>query len=279
VWETSKIHPDWTNWLNNTVDAVMTGSEWGVEVYKKSGVSVPVFSVPHGIDMDEYNDIEPYKIKGVDPNAYKFYGIFQFFERKHPLAFLKSYWNAFQNNENVALIMKTYRIGFDTRERQVIRDTLSRVKQAMPMDRYPPVYLILDSLSRQEVLGLHKSGDCLVSLDRGEGFGLVPFEAGACGNPIMLTGWGGSTEYAKPEHSYTINHTLTPVFGMPWSPFYRGDQMWAEPDLEHAIKTFRYIYKNQEEAASKGKILKQYIADNFSWDKVGMRMLEVIKSL
>jgi len=106
-----------------------------------------------------------------------------------------------------------------------------------------------------------------------------PFEAGAIGNPIMVTGWGGTLAYAKPENSYLINYTLTPVFGMPISPFYRGDQLWAEPDLWHAVKTFRYIYENQSEAANKGRVLKNYIADNFSWDQMGMRIIEVIKSL
>lgn len=114
------------------------------------------------------------------------------------------------------------------------------------MEKYPPIYLIGDMLDRDEILGLHKSCDCLTHLDRGEGFGLVPFEAGACGNPIMVTGWGGVTEYAKPEHSYLVDHMLTPVFGMPWSPFYSGEQLWAEPDCAQASSLMRHIFKNQE---------------------------------
>jgi glycosyltransferase involved in cell wall biosynthesis len=147
------------------------------------------------------------------------------------------------------------------------------------MDNYPPLYLVGDMLSRDQILGLHKAGDCLVSLDRGEGFGLVPFEAGACENPIIVTGLGGVTEYAKPEHSYIVNYTMTPVFGMPQSPWYRGDQMWAEPDLGNAVRLMRHVYKHQEEASNKGRMLKHYIAENLSWDKMGMRMTEVIKSL
>ena len=279
VWETSKIHPKWVDWLNTTVDAVMTASDWGVEVYKNSGVDIPVFSVPHGIDMDEYEGIDPYDIAGVKPNAFKFYGIFQFFERKHPMALIKSYWHAFQNNENVALVLKTYRNGFSDEEKNVVKETIKRMKIMMPMENYPPLYLIGNMLDRDEVLGIHKACDCLTHLDRGEGFGLVPFEAGACGTPIMVTGWGGALEYAKPEHSYLVNHTLTPVFGMPTSPFYRGDQLWAEPDCAQASRLMQHIFKNQEEAANKGRMLQKYIADNFSWDKMGMRIIEVIKSL
>jgi glycosyltransferase involved in cell wall biosynthesis len=279
VWETSKIHPKWTGWLNAHVDGVMTASDWGVEVYKNSGVNIPVFSVPHGIDMDEYEGIEPYDIAGVKPGAFKFYGIFQFFERKHPMALIKSYWHAFHSGENVALVLKTYRAGFSEEEKNSIKETIKRLKSMMPMEKYPPIYLIGGMLDRDEILGLHKSCDCLTHLDRGEGFGLVPFEAGACGNPIMVTGWGGVTEYAKPEHSYLINYMMTPVFGMPWSPFYSGDQLWAEPDCAQASNLMRHIYQNQEESANKGRLLKQYITDNFTWDKMGERMIESIKSL
>jgi glycosyltransferase involved in cell wall biosynthesis len=279
VWETTKLHPSWPEYINETVKACMVSCDWSVGVYRDSGVTVPVFSVPHGIDVSEFHDIDPYEIKGVDPGAYKFYAIFQFIERKHPMAVIKSYWSAFQNNENVALLLKTYRMGFSEQEKNIVKDTIKRMKSLMVLDNYPPIYLIGDVLSRAQILGLHKAGDCLISLDRGEGFGLVPFEAGTCGNPIVVTGLGGVNEYAKPEHSYIVNYTLTPVFGMPQSPWYRGDQMWAEPDLGNAVKALKHIYRHQEEAANKGRMLQHYITDNLSWDQMGMRMEEVIKSL
>ena len=103
-------------------------------------------------------------------------------------------------------------------------------------------------LSEDEMKGLHARGDCYVSLDRGEGFGLNPFAAGACGNPIIVSGWGGSLEYAKEDNSYLIKCLETPVSGMPWSPWYRGDQLWAEPNIKHASELMKHVYDNQEEA-------------------------------
>ena len=66
---------------------------------------------------------------------------------------------------------------------------------------------------------------------------------------------------------------------MPTSPFYRGDQLWAEPDCAQASYLMQQVFRDQEEAVNKGKLLQQYIADNFSWDQMGMKMIEVIKSL
>lgn len=278
VWETDKLHPSWPGWINK-MDMVMCSSEFNVEVFKNSGVTIPIISIPHGMDMSEFENIEPFQVSGVKPDAYKFYSIMQFTERKNPMALLKSYWHAFPNKENVALILKTYRSNFSEGEKDAIRATVKKLKEVSPADNYPPIYLVLDMLSRQEVLGLHKFGDCCISLDRGEGFGLSPAEGGASGNPIIVTGWGGCLEYAKPDNSYLVNYTLTPVSGMNWSPWYRIDQLWAEPDLADAAAKMRQVYQDQQSAANKGIALKNFISTELSWDKVANKMLDAIKSV
>lgn len=93
-------------------------------------------------------------------------------ERKHPVSLIKSYWYAFQNKENVALILKSYRSDYSEKEKEAIRVSIKRLKSMTPMDNYPPIYLISHMLSNDEVVGLHKKGDCYFSTDRGEGFGL-----------------------------------------------------------------------------------------------------------
>jgi len=278
VWETDKLHKDWPGWINK-YDLAMVSSDWTVGVCKKSGVTIPVHSVPHGIDLSAFDESEPYNIAGIKKDAYKFYSVFQFTERKHPIALIKSYWYAFQNKENVALILKTYRSNFDDKEKDAIRNTIKRLKQVTPMEHYPPIYLVLDMLSRDEVLGLHKAGDCFVSLDRGEGFGLCGFEAGAIGKPIIVTGIGGALEYAKPDNSYLVNHTMTPVSGMNWSPWYSGNQLWAEPDCLDASLKMRHVYNDRHDALEKGKSIKTFIENNLTWDKVGSKMINIIRDM
>lgn len=280
IWETSKLHPDWPKYINTPgIDKVLVGCHWNKDVFKTSGVEKPIGVVPHGINMDDFKNITPFPIAGVDPDAYVFYDIFQWTERKHPLALIKAYWYEFNENDNVALVLKTYRSSYDEAEKEAIRLTLKRVKMVTPMDYYPPIYFLSNMLSEEEMCGLHARGDCYVSLDRGEGFGLSPFTAGACGNPIIVTGYGGAREYAKENNSYLVDYMLTPVFGMPWSPWYRGDQLWAEPDILHAARLMREAYSNQEESKKRGRTLKKYISENLTWDHIGQRIIEEINKI
>jgi glycosyltransferase involved in cell wall biosynthesis len=202
-------------------------------------------------------------------------------ERKHPLALIKAYWYAFQNDENAALVLKTYRNDYSDKEKDAIRTTINRLKNVTPSPngKYARIYLISNMLTREEILGLHKRGDCYASLDRGEGFGLGPFESAAAGNPIIVTGFGGVTEFAKPDNSYLVNHVLTPCFGMPYSPWYTFDQAWAEPDIIHGAELMHHVYENRKEASKKGKKLQKYIADNFSWEDIGKKIIKEIEEI
>lgn len=279
IWETSRLHFNWPIWINNDVEKILVGGHWNKEVFKDSGVEIPIGVVPHGFNMSDFDGVEPYSIAGVDKDTYVFYDIFQWTERKHPLALIKAYWYEFNAEDNVALVLKTYRGDYSAGEKDAIRSTIKRLKNVTPTDYYPPIYLISNMLSENEMLGLHARGDCFVSFNRGEGFGLSPFTAGAYGNPVIVTGYGGVREYAQEHNSYLIDYSLTPVFGMPWSPWYRGDQLWAEPDVLHGASLMREVYENREESLHRGSLLKKDISDNFTWNNISDLIINEIRRI
>lgn len=279
IWETTKLHPAWPDYINNNVTKVLVGCEWNVDVFKNSGVEIPIGVVPHGINMSEFDGIEPFDISGASKDDFVFYGIFQWSERKHPMALLKAYYKAFSGVDDVVLVLKTYRFGYADKEKDVIRQTIKRFKEVMLLDHYPKISFIHNMLSEREIAALHARGDCYVSLDRGEGFGLSPFQAGAYGNPIIVTNFGGTTEYAKEDNSYLVDYQLTPVFGMPWSPWYRGDQLWAEPNIVHGTELMRQVYMDRDAAKAKGAKLKEYISENFSWEVIASRIIKELKEI
>ena len=279
IWETTKLHPDWPPYINNHVDKVLVGCEWNIKVFKESGVTIPIASVPHAIPIEDSAYAEEYQVEGISKDVFIFGSVFQFTERKDPLSLIKAYWYAFQNDENVALVLKTYRNDYSPNEQQVIINTINRLKEVTLFDKYPRIYLILDMLTENQMRGLYNSIDCYVTLDRGEGFGLGPFQAGAYGKPVIATGFGGVMEYLTEDNSYLVDYTLNPVFGMPYSRWYRAEQLWGQADIVHGAQRMREVYENQKLAKEKGQLLQQSIHNAFNEEVIASKMMEEIKNL
>lgn len=276
VWETDALHYTWPDYINNNVDCVLVPCDWNKDVFISSGVSVPVYVVPHVVDDFDssfFGDCDSL-LNVPDKNTFLFYNINQWTERKNPLATIKAYWTAFQNDENVGLVLKTYGSNYSVPEREAIKNTIKRLKQMIVLPKYPPIYLILDMLSEDEIKALHKRCDCYIALDRAEGWGMSTSTAGAAGNPVISTGYGGVLHYLNNDNSYLVDYVLTPVSGMPFSPWYLGTMNWAEASSTHGAVLAKEVYTNRTLAKQKGELLKKEIKQNYSIKSVGELFLK-----
>ena len=277
IWETTKLHTSWSRLINNNIDKVMVGCDWNVEVFKESGVTIPICCIPHTISNTDANGIEEYNISGIKDSTYVFGFVGQFTERKDPVSLLKAFWYAFQNKEDVALVFKSYRSDYSDQEKEAVKFTIQKLKKVTVFDNYPPIHFIPDMLTEDEMRGLYKRMDCYLSLDRGEGFGLAPFTAGAYGKPVIATGFGGVNQYLKKDNSYLVDYTLTPVHGMPYSPWYNATQLWAQANVLDGAKKMREVFTNQPQAKVKGLRLKEFINTNFSYEVIGKKIVKEIE--
>lgn len=272
AWETSKLPDTWPAYCNS-LDALFVPSQWNVDVFKDSGVTIPVYKIPHTVDLEQFKNVEPMRL-GIPSNKYVFYSIFQWTERKHPYGLIKAYLSEFTSNDNVALIIKSYRMNHTSQDKLAIEREIQALKAFANSKHLPTVYLIHEALSRDDMLGLHAFGDCMVSPHRGEGFGLTCFESMAMGKPTISTNYSGNLEFMNEENSYLIDYTMTPVSNMPWG-IYSIRQDWAEPDIADLKSKMRYVYENQEEAKLKGQAAV-ISTKEYSWDKIGALFKQTI---
>ncbi len=277
VWETSSIPREWVAACNQ-VQEVWVPCDWNMGVFKDSGVKVPLYKTPHAIDIPDLDAVVNFNLEGIGHNDYVFYSVFQWQERKNPYGLLSAYTAAFSGVDGVVLVLKTYRHDHGGDRDQILK-LIKDFRQFMNLEHYPKMFLVVENMSRDEILGLHKRGDCFVLLQRSEGWGLPHFEAAACGKPVITPAYGGQTDFLTDENSYPLNYTLTPVGGMTWSPYYRGDQYWAEPDMKQAIETMRHVYDNRDEAKQKGQLARQNIDKNFTWDRIGDMIVDRLVQL
>lgn len=268
VWESSRIHPVWTEACNKA-NEIWLPCEWNMELFKESGVTTPLYKIPHAIDVPDLSTLPNFNLDGVSEDTFVFYSIFQWQERKNPYALLTAYSSAFSGVEDVILVMKTYR--FDhSGDKEAIKKLIMEYRNFINLEKFPKMFLVVENMSRENIMALHRRGDCFVLFQHSEGWGLPHFEAAACGKPVITPGYGGQVDFLNESNSYLTNYTLSPVTGMNhFSPYYRADQYWCETDMKHSIETMRHVYENRDEAKEKGRLARESIIQNFTWDKIG----------
>jgi len=291
VWELEDLPAHWPAILNQ-LDGVLVPCQWNVEVFRRSGVSVPIHVVPHLPQFDDLAKADAparaalrARLPRDDRQRFVFYTVGYWSNRKAPYLALEAYWKAFDASDPVLMIVKTsrnditrwhrhWRNGFRLRHPSPARSVARLARRFANPAR---VAVIADeSLSDQEMLALHEMGDCFVSLTRTEGWGLGAFEAARLGKPVVMTGYGGQLDFLDPALSHLVDYTLVPVHEPTWSASYKPSDLWAQPSVEQAARQLRSIFDAPLAARQRAAQQAARIARDFSPDAVIAALIKAL---
>lgn len=263
VWETDRLHPDWVVACNQSwLDEIWVPVKWNKEVFEQSGVTPPIKIVPH-IFYEPQHKFPPSDKHLIPTSLFGntlFYTIGQWNVRKGISETIHAFCQAFTKKDKVALIVKTHWAKYTAEHKQQCATMLQEILQQYP--NAPQVHLITNHFSRTEMLQLHKSCHIYVSLCKSEGWGLGAFDAAVTGNPVVITGYGGQTEFLPPNYSYLVDYTLEKVNGMDYISWYSPNQKWAQPDLKNSVEKLQQAHKNTTRV--KDRKLSEYVLNRFS---------------
>ena len=235
TWETNRLPDEWVDYINQ-LEQVLVPSTFNKETFIESGVKSDIKVVPHLW----FNQVLPEKssIKITDyfgniiPNdKYTYYCIAELNNRKGILDLITVFDRIYETNKDCQLILKLHYKNYEKKNidfclRQIVRLT---------RNLNTSIYLVLKNINNKELLSLHSFGDCYVSLNKGEGFGLTIFDAFKFNKKIVTTGYGGQLDFLGKEHDGLVTYQMVPVTGMnKFSKNYTDEQRWAQPDLDHA---------------------------------------------
>jgi glycosyltransferase involved in cell wall biosynthesis len=96
-------------------------------------------------------------------------------------------------------------------------------------------------MGETELSILSSSCHAVISLNRGEGFGLSGVEAMASGIPIVWTNWGGSTQYMNLMNCYPVDPIA--IIDVAGDDYFKTGQ-WAEPSLVSAVDQIKDLISN-----------------------------------
>lgn len=261
--ETTGIPKEWVRQCN-MMDEVWVPSSFNVGTFRNSGVTVPIYAMPLGIDPNYYNP----KIKTVKRHRkYTFLSVFEWGERKAPEILLRAFSRAFTRNDDVVLVCKIINMDGSVDIRRQIRNL------CIDLDNSPEIVILYNtSFSDYEMPVLYRSADCFVTATRGEGWGMPILEAMACGLPAIATNWSSQTDFFNEANGYPIRVKRL-IDAKAKCPYYEGFQ-WADPDEDHLVELFRYVYEHQGEAKQKGVEASREVSSKWTWDESAKKIIE-----
>lgn len=270
-WEMEGLPSEWVPYCN-FMDEIWSPCKWTADTCKRSGVVRPIHVFGHCASPEDYGPGPAIDFPEIPQSWFKFYSIFQWTERKNPAGLLKAYLQAFKDSDPVVLILKTYGADYSESEVRRVMGEIERVKKEVGGRHQPRILALLGMMTKDEMLALHRLGDCFILIHRAEGWGLPHFEACMMGKPVITTAYSSVLEFLTPESSFLVGYRTVPVTGMEWFKWFEKGMTWAEPDVEECSRLMRHVFHNRDEAKKKGKVAQAYVENNFTWSVVGGRM-------
>lgn len=232
MWESTKIPNEWVLILNNHFDAVAVPAPFLVEVYKESGVNIPIFELPLGLNLKTFLDQPLKKEKGT---PFVFGNLSVCSERKNQVLLIRAFAKAFGNDPNFQL-----RINCRYGEKEI---SSAITKEIVELDLDNVIFTQF-ALSQEEYLDLFKGIDCYVSVSKGEGFSIQPREAMALGIPVIATDNTGQRVICESGLVKAIDSPIQEPAIFPWGNSYGRNFNCVVDDLVQAMRDVCTNYEN-----------------------------------
>jgi len=273
--ETDFCNPSWIESCNK-MDAIVVPSTHAESSLRKSGrIEKPVYVIPESFCKDI--------LSSEKPDLPTFSTNFNFLvfgqltgdnpmnDRKNILYTIKWLCESFKDDSDVGIVLKT-NMGRNTQiDKRRTQQMIDSVVKECRKGSFPRIHLIHGEMSDLYVSSLyvHPQIKALVSLTRGEGYGLPILEAAASGLPIIATGWSGHTDFLKHGKYIDVSYSLKEIHGsrVDNKIFMRGSK-WAEAseeDFKKKVKKFRENSSIPREWATE---LRKEILGKYSKEKI-----------
>lgn len=229
AWELARIPDRWLPAFAE-VDEVWTPTAF-VAAAVRPFTRKPVRVVPHPVALGRVGrrDRERFGFEG----RFTVLTMFTFassFPRKNPVAAVRAFRAAFGDSADHLLVLKVSDGADAPEDMAELAAAIGDASNIRIEDRW---------LSDEDRLDLIASADCLLSLHRSEGFGLIMAEAMLAGVPVVATDWSGNLDFMDASTALLVPSRMIEAGDR--RGVYGTGELWADPDWEAAAVHLRRL--------------------------------------
>jgi glycosyltransferase involved in cell wall biosynthesis len=262
MYESSKIPMSWVDILNSSFDAVAVPDQYLVQVYKDSGVYIPIFVVALGRDLQRFL-VSPIKKNRHHPMIFGNFNTCD--RRKNTLKLVQAFGDAFGDDPDVQLRLH-WRYSFLPKYREkVFEEISSRGLHNVIIDE--------SSLDFEKYFTLFRQTDCLVNISTGEGFSIQPREAMALGIPVIASNNTAQTTVCATGLVRSVPANIEIPSMYPWPGDFGVQYDCKVSDVAEAL---RDIYEHYEDYLAKSPQCREW-ASSYDLPKIAQIYCTLIK--
>lgn len=221
-WESTELKEGWLECFNDEdTDEVWATSPWVAEVYRKAGVTKPIYVYEHGIHS---LSTPRRRTRG---RVLNFLHVGEPAPRKSGQLAMEAFREVFGDRNDVRLTIKAF-----GRSNIRVYDSGGSIL-GIPSQMYRNVRTIWDRLDNDAMNALYSQSDVLVYPSYGEGFGLIPLEAAVTGMPVICT------DTWPPYEQFLVDElkVRTELVDSPWEGTHPGKMLAPVKDSLKAALT------------------------------------------
>lgn len=266
-WEMSAI-PEALHLGCDVIDEIWVPSEFCREAF--AVFPTPVVNVGSSIELPKVGSYLTRETLGISPTA--FVVMFSFdshsvIHRKNPAAVVRAFKQAFPEDEDVLLLLKTQ--NWATAHWNAV---LSRGEELLELCSSDSRIRFFDKTSSLlELYSMKNCSDVYMSLHRSEGYGYGPAEAMALGKPVIMTNYSANVEFATEDNCLLVNAPLIHITA-PEYLYTEPGMMWGEPNVDEAAQKLRALYDDRELARHIGERARETINRDHGVDAMAARV-------
>lgn len=236
MWEASALPPGWAASLNRA-RAVFVPSRFLVNVFRKSGVTVPVEVVVPGVDPTIYAPVER-----PERETFTTLMVATMIGRKHAREAVEAWQMAFRGDARARLLIK------------------SRFRHGQFSSDDSRICFVDENRTSRGIADLYAEADILIALGS-EGFGLPLVEGMATGLPVVAFDSEGQADICADARGLVLPVRRAGTEPCVDTPFGPGGQR-GRPDVAEAADHLRWAAAHRREAREMGAAAARWVEQN-----------------